>query len=231
MTRIKVLLADDHAIVRQGLRALLEGTPDIRVVAEAENGREALEKAKKLKPDVIIMDFGMPGLNGLEGTRKIVSQLPSAKVLVLTMHKDKEYILQFLKAGASGYMLKDTIADELIDAIRAVTTHRRFISPSLSDDTLDYYLKRLDAGKLDSPLESLTAREREVLQLIAEGHTNKSIASRLSISVKTVETHRAHLMDKLNIHDQAGLIRFAIQHRITPSPFPEHPSPSPESGS
>jgi DNA-binding NarL/FixJ family response regulator len=218
MDMIRILLADDHAIVRQGLRALLSNVHDIEVVAEAEDGREALEKAERHKPDVIIMDFAMPGLNGLEGTRRIANHLPSAKVLVLTMHNNEEYILQCLKAGAAGYLLKDAIADELIEAVRTIMTHKRFISPSLSAETLEYYINRLDAGKLASPLESLTAREREVLQLIAEGHTNKKIASMLSISVKTVETHRAHLMDKLNIHDQAGLIRFAIQHGITPFP-------------
>ncbi|MFQ5610649.1 MAG: response regulator [Anaerolineae bacterium] len=215
MDKIRVLLADDHAIVRQGLRALLSDTSDIQVVGEAENGREALEKTLEHRPDVVIMDFGMPNLNGLEATHKILNQVPTTKVLVLTMHDSKEYILQCLKAGAAGYLLKDTIMEDVIEAIRQVMTHRRFISPSLSADDLAYYLNRLETGKLFSPLESLTSREREVLQLIAEGHTNKKIASLLSISVKTVETHRAHLMNKLNIHDQASLVRFAIQHGLT----------------
>ena len=214
MHPIKVMLADDHGIVREGLKALLAPHTDITVVSEAENGREAIEKAKLHKPDVIIMDFSMPGLNGLEGSRKIVQVLPDTKIIVLTMHDNEEYILQFIRAGAAGYLVKESIASDLINAIHHVMTSSNFYSPCLSPDALEYFLDGLKAGSLKSPLESLTNRQREVLQLIAEGLTNKGIAKKLSISVKTVETHRAHIMNKLNIHDQAGLTRFSIMHGI-----------------
>ena len=214
MSTIKVLLADDHAIVRQGLRALLSSQTDITIVAEAKNGHEAIDEAKQHRPDVVVMDFSMPGLNGLEGTRKIVKLLPNVKIIVLTMHDNEEYILQFIRAGAAGYLLKESIADDLIGAIRQAMVSSTFFSPSLSPESLEHFLKQFKSGNLKSPLESLTNRQREVLQLIAEGLTNKGIAQKLSISVKTVETHRAHIMNKLNIHDQAGLTRFAIRHGI-----------------
>ena len=214
MNEIRVMLADDHAIVRDGLKSLLLSQNDITVVAEAENGRDAINVAKACNPDVIVMDFSMPGLNGLEGTYKIKSILPKVKIIVLTMHDNEEYILQFIRAGAAGYLLKDAIADELIGAIRRVLTSNRFFSPSLTEDKLEQLIQQHQSGNLRSPLESLTNRQREVLQLIAEGLTNKGIAQKLSISVKTVETHRAAIMSKLNIHDQAGLTRFAIRHGI-----------------
>ncbi len=214
MSTIRVLLADDHTIVRQGLRALLSSQIDITIVAEAKNGREAIDKATQHRPDVVVMDFSMPGLNGLEGTRKIVKLLTNDKIIVLTMHDNEEYIVQFIRAGAAGYLLKESIADDLIDAIRQAMVSSTFFSPSLSPETLEYFLHQFKSGNLKSPLESLTNRQREVLQLIAEGLTNKGIAQKLSISVKTVETHRAHIMNKLNIHDQAGLTRFAIRHGI-----------------
>ncbi|RME49235.1 MAG: DNA-binding response regulator, partial [Caldilineae bacterium] len=192
---IRVLLADDHAIVRQGLRALLSAVDDIEVVAEAENGREAIEAAERHQPDVIVMDYSMPHLNGLEGTRRIVQMFPHTRIIVLSMHADEEYILQFIRAGAAGYLLKDAIATDLIEAIRHVMRSRRFICPSLPPEVLESMLDDLQAGRLQSPLESLTNREREVLQLIAEGLTNKLIARKLGISIKTVETHRAHIMN------------------------------------
>ena len=222
---IKVLLADDHAILRQGLKALLGPQRDITIVAEAENGREAIEKAKIHRPDVVVTDFAMPGLNGLEGTRKIVKILPNVKIIVLTMYDDKEYIQQFIQARAAGYLLKDSVFDDLIDAIRHVMVSDRFYSPSLPPEVLEEFITQFKLGNLRSPLESLTGRQREVLQLIAEGLTNKGIAQKLSISVKTVETHRAHIMNKLNIHDQAGLTRFAIKHGIIH--IPERQSTSP----
>lgn len=214
---IRVLLADDHAIVRQGLNALLSKVNDIQIVGQADNGRDALRQAELCRPDVIVMDFSMPGLNGLEGTRAIVKQFPKTRVLILTMHTNEEYILQCMRAGAAGYLLKDSVATELIEAIYQSQTSDRFICPHLPSDTLAELLYLHEQGNLKSPLESLTARQREVLQLIAEGLTNKGIAQRLSISVKTVETHRAHIMNKLNIHDQAGLTRFAIVHGIIDS--------------
>jgi len=212
---IRVLLADDHTIVRQGLRALLSAEEDIEVVAEAENGRDAIEEAERHQPDVIVMDYSMPHLNGLEGTRRIVQMFPRTRIIVLSMHADEEYILQFIRAGAAGYLLKDAIATDLIQAIRQAMQSRRFICPSLSPDVLESMLDDLQAGRLQSPLESLTNREREVLQLIAEGLTNKLIARKLGISIKTVETHRAHIMNKLDIHDQVTLTRFALKHKIT----------------
>ncbi|MFQ5576995.1 MAG: response regulator [Anaerolineae bacterium] len=211
---IRILLADDHTIVRQGLKALLSAVDDIEIVAEAENGRDAIKQAATHRPNVIVMDYSMPGLNGLEGTRKITSLFPAIKVLVLSMHADEEYIMRFIRAGAAGYLLKDSIATDLIHAIRHVMASNKFISPSLAPETLDRIMTQLKAGTLKSPLESLTGREREVLQLIAEGLTNKGIARKLAISVKTVETHRAHIMNKLNIHDQASLTRFALKHNI-----------------
>ena len=211
---ISVLLADDHAMVRQGLRALLEVQADIRVVAEAQNGREAIELAKDHKPHVIVMDFAMPGLNGLEGSKKIIKLLPDVKIIALTMHDNKEYIQRFIQAGAAGYLLKDSAFNDLIKAIRHVLESDKFYSPSLPPEVLEEYIAQQKSGNLVTPLDSLTGRQREVLQLIAEGFTNKGIAQKLSISVKTVETHRAHIMHKLNIHDQAGLTRFAIRHGI-----------------
>jgi DNA-binding NarL/FixJ family response regulator len=220
---ISVLLADDHAMVRQGLRALLEVQPDITVVAEAQNGREAMELAKINKPHVIVMDFAMPGLNGLEGSKKIVKFLPNVKIIALTMHDNKEYIQRFIQAGAAGYLLKDSAFNDLIKAIRHVMESDKFYSPSLPPEVLEAYIAQHKSGNLVTPLDSLTGRQREVLQLIAEGFTNKGIAQKLSISVKTVETHRAHIMNKLNIHDQAGLTRFAIRHGIIH--IPESNSP------
>ncbi|MEM7033775.1 MAG: response regulator transcription factor, partial [Chloroflexota bacterium] len=207
MNEIRVMLADDHAIVRDGLKSLLSSQQDIAVVAEADNGRDAIEIAKSCHPDVIVMDFSMPGLNGLEGTLKIKNILPSVKIIVLTMHDNEEYILQFIRAGANSYLLKESIADQLIHAIRRVMTASEFFSPSLSEEEWEQLMHQHRSGNLRSPLESLTNRQREVLQLIAEGLTNKGIAKKLSISVKTVETHRAAIMSKLNIHDQAGLTR------------------------
>lgn len=214
MGEIKVMLADDHVMFRQGLKSLLSAQDGITIITEAEDGHDAIHKAESFQPDVIVMDFAMPGLNGLEGTRKILNILPDAKIIVLTMHDNEEYILQFIRVGAAGYILKDSAFNNLTDAIRHVMVSSAFFSPSLSPDVLDHYMAQFKAGNLKSPLETLTNRQREVLQLIAEGLTNKGIAQRLSISVKTVETHRAHIMNKLNIHDQAGLTRFAIRHGI-----------------
>ena len=214
MSEIKVLLADDHIMFRQGLKSLLSAQADIHIIAEADDGHEAIQKAENHEPDVVVMDFAMPGLNGLEGARKILNVLPDAKIIVLTMHDNEEYILQFIRIGAAGYILKDSAFNNLTEAIRHVMVSNTFFSPSLSPDVLEQYMIQFKAGNLKSPLETLTNRQREVLQLIAEGLTNKGIAQQLSISVKTVETHRAHIMNKLNIHDQAGLTRFAIRHGI-----------------
>lgn len=200
---IRIALADDHNVVRQGLRALLEGVKDFRVVGEASDGKEMVELVMREKPDVALVDVAMPSLNGVEATRRIVRDLAQVKVLVLSMYTGEEYIREALAAGASGYLVKDSAADELVEAIRVVARGDRFLSPAIA------HL----AGKgstATSPLDRLTTREREVLQLIAEGNSNKEIAARLTLSVKTIEAHRTNLMAKLDIHDTASLTRFAI---------------------
>lgn len=216
MRRIRVLVADDHTIVRQGLLALLNEQPDIEVVAEAEDGRDALKKVEKLTPDVVILDVGMPRLNGMEAARQIKRQNPAIKILMLTMHSDEEYIFQTLKAGASGYLLKDAAATELITAIHSVYSGQSYLSPSVSHRVIENYVRRSDPlpSEDSGTYELLTEREREVLQLVAEGKTNREIAELLNISIKTVDNHRTNLMNKLDIHDRAGLIRYAIKKGI-----------------
>ena len=200
---VTIALADDHNVVRQGLRALLEGVRDFRVVGEARDGTEMVELVMREKPDVALVDVAMPSLNGVEATRRIVRDLPQVKVLVLSMYTGEEYVREALGAGASGYLVKDSAADELVEAIRVVARGDRFLSPAVA-----HLAGRSNAPA--SPLERLTTREREVLQLIAEGNSNKEIAARLSLSVKTIEAHRTNLMAKLDIHDTASLTRFAI---------------------
>jgi len=208
METIRVLLADDHTVVRQGLRALLEVEPDISVVGEAETGRQAVQLAGKLRPDVVVMDIAMPVLNGLEATRQIIKMVPAAKVLVLSSYSDDEYVYQLTEAGAVGYLLKQTAAADLIKAVREAKKGRTFFSPAISRRLLDHYRERCFGGApVKKTRYSLTLREREVLQLIAEGRLNKQIAAELCISVKTVEKHRQQVMNKLNIHDIAGLTR------------------------
>jgi DNA-binding NarL/FixJ family response regulator len=214
MDSIQVLLVEDHTIVRKGLRALLEGEPDMQVVGEAEDGRQALNQVQQLLPDVVLMDIGMPGLNGLEATRQIKHQFPKTKVVVLTMHTSAEYVFSVLQAGASGYLVKQAATEEVISAIRAVYQGESFLSPSISTKVIEEYLRR--AGKTESvdPYERLTSREREVLQLIAEGHSTQEIATLLYVSGKTVETHRSRLMEKLDIHTIAELTQYAIRKGI-----------------
>jgi DNA-binding NarL/FixJ family response regulator len=218
MEMIKVLLADDHTVVRQGLRALLEVEPDMVVGGEAETGRQAVQLADKLRPDVIVMDIAMPLLNGLEATRQIIKTIPAAKVLVLSSYSDDEYVHQLTGAGAVGYLLKQTAAAELIKAVREVSKGNTFFSPSISRRLLDHYRATyLGGAPLKKPTELLTSREMEVLQLIAEGKPNKQIAAELCISIKTVEKHRQQVMNKLDIHDIAGLTRYAISRGIIES--------------
>jgi DNA-binding NarL/FixJ family response regulator len=214
MDSIQVLLVEDHTIVRKGLRALLEGQSDIQVVGEAEDGRQALEQVQQLLPDVVLMDIGMPGLNGLEATRQIKHQFPKTKVVVLTMHTNAEYIFNVLQAGASGYLIKQAATEEVISAIRAVYRGESFLSPSISTKVIEEYLRRAGKTELVDPFERLTSREREVLQLIAEGHSTQEIATLLYVSGKTVETHRARLMEKLDIHTIAELTQYAIRKGI-----------------
>ncbi|MGB7060854.1 MAG: response regulator transcription factor [Candidatus Zixiibacteriota bacterium] len=211
MKKIKLLVADDHKIFRQGIKKLLEEESDLQVVGEASDGREAVKKTTELKPDVILMDIAMANLNGLEATRQIKKHLPSAKVIMVTMHKNEEYVLQSFQAGASGFILKEGAVEELVSAIRSINSDKSFLSPSISKTLIDAYMRKMETGKTETPFDLLTDREREVLQLIAEGYTNREVAKSLFISVKTVEAHRAHIMQKLNIHDIAKLVKYAIQ--------------------
>jgi two-component system response regulator NreC len=211
MKKVRLLIADDHKIFRQGIIKLLEEEPDLQVVGEAADGREVVKKAADLKPDVILMDIAMANLNGLEATKQIKKVLPESKIIMLTMHKNEEYVLQSFQAGASGYILKEGAVEELVSAIRSIHADKSFLSPTVSKTLVDAYLRKMETGKTETPFDLLTDREREVLQLIAEGFTNREVAKQLYISVKTVEAHRAHIMQKLNIHDIAKLVKYAIQ--------------------
>lgn len=216
MNNIKILLADDHTIVRKGLRVLLEAEEYIKVLDEAEDGRDALKKTEKLQPDVVVMDIAMPGLNGLEATRQIKKHFPAVKILILSMHTTKEYVFQTLRAGASGYLVKKAAPRDLVSAIQAVHRGESFLSPSISRTIIEEYIKKAEKTIQEEDLyEILTNREREILQLIAEGNSTRKIADKLNISKKTVETHRAHIMDKLNIHNTPELTKYAIQKGIT----------------
>jgi len=211
MTKITVLLADDHTVVRQGLRALLEPEPDIEITGEAETGRQAVQLAATLHPDVVVMDIAMPMLNGLESTRQIVKQAPSSHVLILSSYSDDEYVDQATESGAAGYLLKQTAAKDLVKAIREVHSGKSCFSPLVSKRLIEQYRQNLFKGALVKKRTAvLTSREQEVLQLIAEGKLNKQIAGELRLSIKTVEKHRQALMNKLGIHDIAGLTRYAI---------------------
>jgi DNA-binding NarL/FixJ family response regulator len=203
-----VLLADDHALVRAGVRALLQSMANVQVVAEASNGREALELVKELRPDVVLMDISMEGLNGVDAAARIASEQPRTRVIMLSMHAQEEYVVKALRAGASGYLLKNAVASELEKAIQHVARGETFLSPAVSRQVSDY-IRRV--GQEPTALDRLTPRQREILQLIAEGNTTKKIAQVLTISVKTVETHRSQLMEQLDIHDVAGLVRYAIR--------------------
>jgi DNA-binding NarL/FixJ family response regulator len=210
MKKIGVLLVDDHTVVRQGLRALLKSEEDIEVIGEAENGRQAVMVARKTPPDVVVMDVAMPLLNGLEATRQILKLVPTAKVLVLTSYGDDECVEQLMQAGAAGYLIKQTAANDLLKAIREVQRGNAFFSPSIAKRLRDQCREAFSSGQPVKKSGELTSREAEVLQLIAEGFSNKQIAAELSISIKTVEKHRQQVMNKLNIHDVAGLTRYAI---------------------
>lgn len=210
-TKIRVLLADDHAIVREGIKRILAEEPDIEVVGEAGDGLEAVEMAKKLKPDVAILDITMPALNGIEATRQIRSSLPNTHTLTLTMHEDDTYVFQLLKAGAAGYVVKRAAATDLVQAVRAAQRGEAFLYPSVAKAVVADYLKRLEEGEGKEMYDGLTEREKEILTLIADGATNQEIARKLFISIKTVQTHRAHIMEKLNLHDRTKLVRYAIR--------------------
>jgi two-component system response regulator NreC len=211
--KIRVLLADDHTILRDGIRSLIEDEPDMEVIGEAEDGIAVVKLADSLKPDVILMDLAMPLLNGLEATRQIRKNQPGAKILILTMHENEEYIRQVLAAGAMGYILKDAAARELLGAIRSVHKGEVVLSPAITRLIVTDYLRWGDLSAQE-PSDGLTDRERQILQLIAEGYTNKQIADILSISIKTVQAHRLNLMKKLDLHDRGELIKYAIQKKI-----------------
>jgi DNA-binding NarL/FixJ family response regulator len=211
----RILLADDHKIVRDGLKALIEKEMGMEVIAEADTGRKALQLSRKLKPDIVVMDITMPDLNGIDATRQIVGEMPGIKVVALSMHSQKQFVEGMLKAGVSGYLLKDGAFEELIDAVRTVMTGRLYLSPDITGIVVSEFLKYHKAAQ-DAEAEVLTLREREVLQLIAEGHTVKATAQALNISIKTVETHRSHIMKKLELYTVAELTKYAIRLGLTP---------------
>jgi len=214
MDTIRVLLADDHVVMRNGLRLLLERQPDLEVVAEAADGREAVDMTLLHRPDVVVMDVAMPRLNGVEATRQIVSRLPATSVVILSMHSDESYVLRSLKAGAKAYLLKDSAESDLISAIAAVTAGKSFFSPGVSKILKEDYVFQLTKLGAEDSYELLTAREREVLQLAAEGKSNKEIAALFNLSLYTVETHRTHVLQKLNIHSVPELVLYAVRKGI-----------------
>jgi DNA-binding NarL/FixJ family response regulator len=215
VTNITVLLADDHTLVRQGLRVLLEAQPDITIAGEAGDGREAVQLAKTLKPDVVVMDIAMPQLNGIEATRQIILQVPGTRVLILSSYNDDEYVHQLTEAGAAGYLLKQAAVADLVGAVRGVVQGNVSFSPAIRKQLMHRYRESLRNGVLvRQRTDRLSPREAEVLQLIAEGKLNKQIAAELRLSIKTVEKHRQRLMNKLGIHDIAGLTRYAISKGV-----------------
>lgn len=211
MVKTKILMVDDHAIMRDGIRALIAVQDDMEVVGEASDGKEAVEKAAELNPDIIIMDIAMPKMDGLEATRRIKKKRPSMKILVLTQHDSQDYVLSVIKAGAAGFLSKKAIGFDLLTAIRAVKKGDSFLYPSAARMLMNNYLQRSD--KVD-PFDSLTGRQKEILKLIADGHTSRDIAEMLFLSLKTVLTHRNKLMQKLDLHNRADLVRFAIRNKL-----------------
>jgi two-component system, NarL family, response regulator NreC len=214
MKKVRVLLADDHQLMRSGIRLMLERESDMSVVGEASDGREAVTLAKSLRPDVVIMDIGMPNLGGIEAARQMTEEKPELAVMILSMHPDETYVLRALKAGARGYLLKDSAEEDLIRAVHMVAGGKSFFSPAVSKVLLDDYVRKLKRSGSDDPYDLLTPRECEVLQLIAEGKSNKDIANLLNLSVYTVESHRSNLMEKLNLRGLPELILYAVRKGI-----------------
>lgn len=211
MSKIKVLVADDHAIVREGVRMILAKEKDIEVVGEAEHGQQALDLVETHEPDVVVMDISMPGMGGIEATQKVKERHPRVNVLALTMHEDESYVFQLLRAGASGYVLKRAAAQDLVQAVRAAARGEAFLYPSVARKVVEDYLRRVEVGEERERYDGLTGREKEILTLIAEGLANQEIAQKLYISIKTVQTHRAHILEKLGLHDRTELVRYAIR--------------------
>jgi DNA-binding NarL/FixJ family response regulator len=214
MSEIKVLLADDHGLVRKGLRFVLEHEPGIEVVGEAVDGREAVRMAEELNPSVIIMDIAMPNLNGIDATSQIVKRDAAVGVIILSVHSDESYLLRALNAGAKGYLLKDSAELDVVRAVQSVARSRPFFSPAIAKTLLDDYMRYLQQRHMEDSFELLTDREKEVLQLLAEGKSNKEVATLLDLSLYTIETHRTHLMQKLNLHNTAEIVLYAVRKKI-----------------
>lgn len=211
MAKIRVLLADDHSIVREGVKMILAKESDIEVAGEASDGQQALDLVERLKPHVIVMDISMPGMGGIEATQLVKERHPAVNVLVLTMHEDESYVFRLLRAGASGYVLKRAAAQDLVQAVRAAAKGEAFLYPSVARKVVEDYLKRVETGEERERYGGMTQREKEILTLIAQGLSNKQIGERLYISIKTVQTHRAHILEKLGLHDRTELVRYAIR--------------------
>jgi len=214
LKKLRILLADDHGVVRKGLRFLLESEPDLEVVGEAADGRQAVDMAEELRPDVVVMDIAMPWLNGIDATGQIVKQQPAVGVIMLSMHSDEEYLVRTLTAGAKGYLLKDSAETDLVQAVHSVSDGKPFFSPAIAKTLLEDYVRRLQQRGLSDSYELLSDREKEVLQLLAEGKTNKDVANLLNLSTHTVETHRTHIMQKLNLHNTAEIVLYAVRKKI-----------------
>ena len=210
-----VLLVEDHTLVRSGIRSLLDSSPEVKVVGDVKGGREAVEFCQEHRPDLVLTDVEMPSLNGIETARQLHALFPELRIVMLSMHDDPQYVFESLKAGASGYVLKDAAFTELLAAIRAVMSGRRYLSPPLADLVMDDYVRRANGETTGTDLDKLSAREREVLQLVAEGRSSAQVAAMIHISVRTVDTHRYNVMQKLGIHSIAGLTKFAIAHGLT----------------
>lgn len=214
MPKLRLMLGDDHTLMRQGLRKILEERPDWEVVAEVGDGREAVRRAVALKPDVAILDVGMPQLNGIDATQQIVRKVPETRVLILSMHSDEVYVTRALQAGATGYMLKDSAGKDLLKGVAAVAAGQSYFSPAVARLMLDDYVRRVAGNSVADRYETLSEREREIFQLIAEGRTNRGVAELLTISPATVETHRAHILQKLDIHNTAELVLYAVRKGV-----------------
>jgi DNA-binding NarL/FixJ family response regulator len=214
MMPIRILLADDHTVVRDGLRALLERQPDMTVVAEAADGRDSVRLAEEQSPDVVVMDITMPNMNGIEATRRILAANPRTAVVILSMHQDESYVLRSLKAGAKGYLLKDSLRSDILDAIHAVSQGRSFLTRKISRMMQEDYVRQMERRGVEDSYDLLTDREREILQLVAEGKANKEVAGLLNIGLTTVETHRTHILQKLGLHSVPELILYAVRKSI-----------------